>query len=353
MHVLDVDGGASGFPPRPPRPAPWERVDSGGVSAFYGILEHVFDDDFDDGGGRCAAMGGGVGTVAEAGARAVERAVPAVPAVPAGLADRADRADRAARAARAAEALRLAEQRTGARAVRAGGLVAVPGEGEGRADDEAAREGSRRAALLTTERPALPVPAALTPLLPEGLRRGGTTVVVGSSSLVLEMLARACAHGAWAAVVGQPSLGVLAAAQAGLDLARLAVVPAPGPDSAAVVAALLDGIDVVVVGPGAALTGADRRLLSARARERGTVLLATSPWPGAGVTLEVEAGRWTGLGDGEGRLRAHRLRVARTGRGVGPAAVVEVTLGEHGLEAPVPPTAGGDEQAAAGLRLVG
>lgn len=173
-------------------------------------------------------------------------------------------------------------------------------------------------ALLTTERPALPVPPALAPLLPDGLRRGATTAVLGSTSLAVAVLAAASATGAWVTVVGQPALGLLAAAQAGVDLTRLAVVPSPGTDAATVLGALVDGMDVVVVGPQAALVDADRRRLSARARERGAVLLATVAWPGADVILTVDPvgaqGGWHGVGSGEGRLRTQQVRVARTGR---------------------------------------
>lgn len=173
-------------------------------------------------------------------------------------------------------------------------------------------------ALLTTERPALPVPPALAPLLPDGLRRGATTSVLGSTSLAVAVLAAASASGAWVTVVGQPALGLLAAAQAGVDLTRLAVVPSPGADAATVLGALVDGMDVVVVGPQAALVDADRRRLSARARERGAVLLATVAWPGADVILTVDPvggqGGWHGVGSGEGRLRTQQVRVARTGR---------------------------------------
>ncbi|MBB2922137.1 hypothetical protein [Cellulomonas cellasea] len=174
---------------------------------------------------------------------------------------------------------------------------------------------ARRTSLLTTERPALPVPAELTTLLPDGLRRGGTVTVLGSTSLLLALLASACAGGAWAALVGQPTAGLLAAAEAGVALDRLAVVPAPGLDAPTVVAALLDGVDVVLVGPEAALTDSDRRRLAARARERGSVLLTSTPWPGANVVLTAEQGRWSGVGTGDGRLRTHELRVVRTGRG--------------------------------------
>lgn len=300
------------------------------VSASTGIIEHVFDD----------VTLSGVGDGRERGMTAVTEARGA-PAL-----------DRAARTALAWEALAHAERRTGARSVRAVPAVVpvtAPAAAQGSApavDDEPARP-----ALITAERPAMPVPPALEPLLPDGLRRGGTTVVEGSTSLLLALLAHACAHGAWAAVVGRPDLGVLAASQAGVDLDRLAMVPAPGADAPAVVAALLDGLDVVVVGPDARLADADRRRLSARARDRGSVLLATYAWPGAAATLVVEAGRWTGAGTGDGWLRAHRLRVTRTGRGVGPARTVDLVLPLGTVMPDEPVAAPADD--GTGLRLVG
>jgi hypothetical protein len=185
----------------------------------------------------------------------------------------------------------------------------------------------RRTPLVTSERPSLPVPGALSALLPDGLRRGSTVAVLGSTSLVLALLAEACGGGAWAAVVGQPTVGLLAAAQAGVDLERLAVVPQPGIAAPTVVAALLDGVDVVLVGPEAVLTDGDRRRLVSRARERGSVLLASGTWPGADVVLTAERGRWSGVGAGDGRLRTCELRVTRTGRGgAGVRQSVELTL---------------------------
>jgi hypothetical protein len=220
---------------------------------------------------------------------------------------------------------------------------------------------ARHTSLITSERPPMAVPPPLRPLLPDGLRRGATTAVVGSTSLVLTVLAHACAGGAWAAVVGQPTVGLLAAAQAGVALERLAVVPSPGAEAATVVAALVDGMDVVVVGPEVALTDADRRRLSARARDRGAVLLSTVDWPGASTVLTVEAGRWTGAGAGDGRLRTHELRVTRSGRGSSATPLsVDLTLplGQVGdlvavgrADDDVPTTS--VSPAASGLRLVG
>lgn len=190
----------------------------------------------------------------------------------------------------------------------------------------------------------LPVAGHLSPLLPSGaLDRGTTVVVAGSTSLTLALLAEASRAGAWVALVGLPGLGVLAAHQLGLTLDRVVLVPAPGPDGPTVVAALLDGVDVVVVGPAVALGPADRRRLSARARERSAVLMPTTPWPGAHVVLTAETSRWEGLGRGDGRLRSRHLTVHRTGRGTAAhGRLCEVAL-------PGTPTAWHDDVRAVGL----
>jgi hypothetical protein len=175
----------------------------------------------------------------------------------------------------------------------------------------------------TGEGRLLPVPDELADLLPlGGLQRGTAVVVDGSTSLLLALLSEASRTGAWIAMVGFPRLGVLAAAEAGIDLARVALVPSPGPDAAAAVAALLDGIDVVVLGPDAALSDADRRRLTSRARERGSLLLSAQPWAGAHVVLTVREGTWSGADHGAGRLRRRRLTVTRSGR-AGAARGVE------------------------------
>ena len=58
--------------------------------------------------------------------------------------------------------------------------------------------------------------------------------------------------------------------------------------------------------------------MSARARERGAVLVLLGPtggWQeGPDVVLRIDRTRWEGLGDGHGRLRARRVRVEATGR---------------------------------------
>jgi hypothetical protein len=207
------------------------------------------------------------------------------------------------------------------------------------------------------DRLPLPVTPALAPLLPEGaLRRGSSLVVTGSTSLLLALVARASQEGSWVAVVGLPGVGLLAAQQAGVVLDRLALVPRPGPDAPTVLAALLDGVDLVVVGEGVALVDSDRRRLTARARERGAVLLSTSPWTGANVVLTAEPVEWTGLGDGHGHLRRHRLSVTRGGRGsAGRGARAEVVLPVRPETAAAGPTVAPVRHQApvAPLRMVG
>jgi hypothetical protein len=164
----------------------------------------------------------------------------------------------------------------------------------------------------------LPVLPALEPLFPAGgLRRGSAVAVRGSASLLLALLAGPSGRGAWCGVVGVPGLGLAAAAEAGIALERLALVPDPGRDWAAVAAALLDAMEVVVVAPRGRVPDADARRLAARARQRGAVLVPFGPvpWPGAELRLSLVDGIWEGLGDGSGRLRSRRVVVRGDGRG--------------------------------------
>ncbi|WP_410639522.1 hypothetical protein [Amycolatopsis sp. lyj-346] len=161
----------------------------------------------------------------------------------------------------------------------------------------------------------LPVVPALAGLLPgAGLRRGSTVAVHGGTSLLLALLAAAATSGSWAAVVGMPSLGITAAAEYGVDVARLALVPHPGAELPSVVAALLDGVDLVAVQAETVQPHVARRL-SARARHRGAVLLAAGAWPAADVELSCRRGPWAGPSEGYGHLQSRRVQVRAHGRG--------------------------------------
>ena len=172
-------------------------------------------------------------------------------------------------------------------------------------------------AILADER-LLPVLPALRPLLPhQGLRRGTTVAVARSAALALALVAGASAAGSWVAAVGLPDLGIVAAAETGIALERLALVPVPGARAwPTVVAAFLDAVDVVLVRSPAGLPAAPARRLAARARERGAVLVPLGAWSEpADLRLAVTSSDWHGLGQGYGSLRARRVEVVASGRG--------------------------------------
>ncbi len=147
----------------------------------------------------------------------------------------------------------------------------------------------------------LPAPAPLAELLgTPGLRRGSTLlveaaaglsprrqdVVPGATSLALGLLAEPSAAGAFCAVVGLPDLGLAAARELGVALERLVVVPSAGPRDAAVVGALLEGVDLVLARLPGHLSAATARRLTARAREHRSVLVLA----GRGVGEPVGSG---------------------------------------------------------------
>ncbi|MDZ7733099.1 MAG: hypothetical protein U5R31_08255 [Acidimicrobiia bacterium] len=165
----------------------------------------------------------------------------------------------------------------------------------------------------------LSVLPALESLLPDGLRRGSVVAVTGTAatSLALAVTAGPSGAGSWSVAVGVPALGLVAAGELGVALERLAVVGPPPPDAwAPVVATLVEAFDVVLVRPPRTVRRADARRLTARARERGTVVLqlgATDALEGD-LHLHTEMREWCGLGDGHGHLRARRVRVHAEGR---------------------------------------
>ena len=172
-----------------------------------------------------------------------------------------------------------------------------------------------RPVSLARER-TLPVLPALAGLLPEGgLRRGSTVAVSGGTSLALALLAAPSQAGSWCAAVGLPSLGLVAAAEVGVALERFPLVARPGEDWPAVVATLVDAVDVVLVQLPRHIRSGDARRLAAKARDRGAVLVTTGGSFSADVRLSVVNCAWEGLGRGHGRLRARRMDVVATGRG--------------------------------------
>jgi hypothetical protein len=197
----------------------------------------------------------------------------------------------------------------------------------------------------------LPVLPALEPLFPGGALRRGSVVSVdaapgargvagvapGVTTLALAVAAGASQAGSWVAVMGLGSLGLVAAAHLGVAFDRLVLVtdPPTGPPTggvpqerrpqppgtmgwAPVVAALVDGFDVVLLaaGPGVRRRAADVRRLVARVRERGAVLVTVGgdlPGQPGNVRLTVETAAWQGLDNGY--LESRRVAVVGSGRG--------------------------------------
>ena len=237
--------------------------------------------------------------------------------------------------------------------------------------------------LARSTRPPLPVPETLAGLLPDGLRRGSTIAVHSSVSLLLTLLGAASARGAWIAMVGMPAISAEAAAEAGIELARLAIVSPPvsppaSPDRSdarartgrpatgagwpggtgagwtggtgagwtgateaswtgaswtTAVGALLDAVDVVVACPGSApgfrsgqaaptATDGEARRLSARARGKDAVLVLFGPHAGSWPAVDVRLSAQQGrwTGIGHGYGRLQHRQLLVSATGKGRSA---------------------------------
>ena len=156
------------------------------------------------------------------------------------------------------------------------------------------------------------------------MQRGATVVVDGAhgagvTSVTLLLARAATAVGEWVAAVElEGTLGGLAVAEHEVVLERFAVVRRVPPARwAAVVAALLDGVSLVLTATPPYVRAGDARRLAARARERGVVLVATGRWPAeATLRLTVDTTAWSGLDAGGGLLGERELAVQVDGRGV-------------------------------------
>lgn len=172
------------------------------------------------------------------------------------------------------------------------------------------------------EKSLLPIPDSLVGLLPFGLPRGAVGVLTGARSLSVSMVAAVTAAGGYAAIVGQPDTGLLAATELGVDLDRLAVIPDPGADPVEVASVLVDGMDLVVLGlRGRTVAPSRARVVTARAQQRGcTVLIADGDWPGAAFRLDARVCGYELTGgsvSGVGRIGRVRLTTRARGKVLG------------------------------------
>lgn len=190
------------------------------------------------------------------------------------------------------------------------------------------RAGSATAAQERT----LPLLPVFAPLVPQcAVQRGSVVGCVGAAAVTLALAVAAgpSQQGAWVAVAGMPSLGLAAAVEAGVVLERLVAVTEPVDADGAVrpfddevwgdlLAACIDGFDVVLLGPGAQqVRPATARRLVARLQARGAVAVTVgAPVFGADLRFECTAATWMGLGDGHGVAQARRAQLALSGRRV-------------------------------------
>ncbi len=130
-------------------------------------------------------------------------------------------------------------------------------------------------------------------------------------------------------MVGMPSFGYLAAEEYGVRLETLALVPHPGIAWTDVVAALVTGMDAVLVDPGTRVPGALARRIVARARQHRCTLVTLGPaWEGTDVRISGVRQEWHGLERGHGRLRARRVTAVASHR---PRTEVDLWLpAQHG-----------------------
>ncbi|CAB4365222.1 unannotated protein [freshwater metagenome] len=214
----------------------------------------------------------------------------------------------------------------------------------------------------------LPVLAPFVDLLPHGALQRGSVVGchgVAGVSLAIALAAGPSAEGAWVGVAGLPGLGVAAAVELGVAADRLVLVNEPtgsGADGtrfddarwAEVLAAMIDGFDVLVLGPGTerVRAGTARRLM-ARLQARGAVAIVVGA-PDAGpfgtdLTLQADSSQWQGLGDGHGVARGRRSVVQVAGRRVprprraplwlpGADGCIATIEQSHGTVVPLRPT---------------
>jgi len=170
-------------------------------------------------------------------------------------------------------------------------------------------------------------------LLPQAVMQCGSVVECAGSaavSLALALAAGPSLAGAWMGVAGLPHVGVAAAVELGVAPERLVMVTEPTQPFddgqwAEVLAAMIDGFDVLLLGPGAhAVKAVTARRLVARLQSRGAVLLSVSGTSSGGTSgvfgddlrFEATDAVWQGLGDGHGVARGRRASVQLSGRRV-------------------------------------
>jgi hypothetical protein len=176
------------------------------------------------------------------------------------------------------------------------------------------------AATLAHER-TIPVVQALADMVPSGqLQRGSNLAVhgVGATSFALALAGEAVRNGSFLAIIAPPTFGLGACIDFDVPLRRVVQFSLTEASSwAQVVAAVIEGFDIVMLADAQRVSAGQTRKLIARNRERGSVLLRVGgpAWPDAAdLRFDVGEPAWTGLGAGHGHLQARQVAVQVAGR---------------------------------------
>ena len=202
----------------------------------------------------------------------------------------------------------------------------------------------------------LPVHQALAPLFglassdlaPLALTRGHTVACVGSAAMscALAVLVAPTQAGSWAGVVGLASCGVQAAADLGVCLERTVFVADPTSgsrassqqaDAAAVLSALVDGVDVLLLAHHVvnSLSPSLLRRLQTRVQSRGGVLVVVGETNSltsslsADLRLTATTQQWQGVGLGYGHLQRRQVLLQLDGRRRARTTEHRVWLPDH------------------------
>jgi len=152
--------------------------------------------------------------------------------------------------------------------------------------------------------------------------------------------------GSWAGVVGLPSCGVQAAADLGVSLERTVFVADPTSgsrassqqaDAAAVLSALVDGVDVLLLAHHVvnSLSPSLLRRLQTRVQSRGGILvvvnekISSTSSLSADVRLTATTEQWQGVGSGHGHLQRRRVLLQLDGRRRARTSAHSVWLPDH------------------------
>lgn len=178
--------------------------------------------------------------------------------------------------------------------------------------EHAVRANLRERAEAHVTRPtAGPPPIAFADVV-AGLRVGAVHAVE-SRTVALACFAAAMPTGAWGGIVGMPDLGIEAAADLGVPIERIALVPKPGRAWLDVVAGLADAMPLVLATSPGRISPTDAARLTARLRGASSTLLIAGAWSGAATTIRRRSAEWRGLADGDGRLADGSLLVEVVG----------------------------------------